>query len=1068
MRGRQPRQLPPRAAAVVAASPLVLTRRRASSAGARCDRPLPPLPLLPQHLSAAAADDAATACTTAAATLITTTALYSFVPQHPGELAVRQGDTVRLPPDPLVRRGWVYAESDAGWGWVPEGFLDLDNVRGVDGGSCAPPPSLSSSPARLRGDAVVGAPGAGSRPVASASLDDIHNTRSARGRDGVRRVPVHASPLQSSRSPSLAAASACSEGSIIGAAIAASDVSATTDQAWRSLRPAGSLPLLPTAQPGAGADDSRQELSVCPAEVTSAPARALSVERCASAASSRGASEVELRRSHRPSPAGGERRRKATGLLSGLRRKRDEPTVAIVGKLADSRPRWVEYAAALSNGKAPDVGERELLRQEVIYEIISTERDYIDDLELILQVGYPFVHFKLRLKPVQRICKYPLFLRELIKYTDVNHPDSENLSKALLKVEAVVTLVNEGARQKQLIDKMVELQAALPRVDIVVASRMLKKFGQVHLILPRGEKKPRELYLFNDLALLVRPGERPKVESYTSYDMILVDASQDAPEDGSFTVELVHVGHSKFRLGFDCQAAKDEWVDALQDLIESWHASKASRGLPSIPIRVIKSESAARLADASDTTLAAPSAVGSMELLDRVSWHDLDSTSSAGGPPSTTSPSRANSFISSSSSVPASLAAGLESGAGAATPRPSDDTAVEPQQRADALGSLGRRSRSSDALARLLSRTAAPLAPSASAAALDTPAANSSIHARAKTTATKPDGARMPATGAALGASAAVATAASVTGAAVPASSKLARLSLFVTRNRASMTRTTAAADTAPLIVAAAAGARAELPVPAAPGCCNSSAEPDVDVVERDNVAAAGGAVARATAAGVDMVASPTAASDDSSATRVGVGGGVCASLDVLLPLAAGTGAGRFASIDTLNSAVTSVDELHAPSKLTAAATVAAAAAISRPVKSVVVDGVVKIGTNGSKPSKDYLYTLRVQYLSAATHTTMLHHALDDFVEFHLQLLAHFPLEAGVAPPPVSATGAGANVTARSGSARSEADVRPPQPLVQRCLPQLAAALHPIASDAALAADRVAVLQAYVDVSDGA
>ncbi|KAI8847552.1 Dbl homology domain-containing protein [Chytridium lagenaria] len=62
------------------------------------------------------------------------------------------------------------------------------------------------------------------------------------------------------------------------------------------------------------------------------------------------------------------------------------------------------------------------------------------------------------LKPIQRICKYPLFLRELIKNTESDHPDSANLIKALLKIETVVTIVNEGARQAEGVHKMLELQ----------------------------------------------------------------------------------------------------------------------------------------------------------------------------------------------------------------------------------------------------------------------------------------------------------------------------------------------------------------------------------------------------------------------------------------------------------------------------------------------------------------------------------------------------------------------------------------------------------------------------------
>lgn len=42
------------------------------------------------------------------------------------------------------------------------------------------------------------------------------------------------------------------------------------------------------------------------------------------------------------------------------------------------------------------------------------------------------------IKPVQRLCKYSLLLGQLIKYTLPEHPDRENLEKALKLVSDMV------------------------------------------------------------------------------------------------------------------------------------------------------------------------------------------------------------------------------------------------------------------------------------------------------------------------------------------------------------------------------------------------------------------------------------------------------------------------------------------------------------------------------------------------------------------------------------------------------------------------------------------------------
>ncbi|KAI9141773.1 Dbl homology domain-containing protein [Paraphysoderma sedebokerense] len=70
------------------------------------------------------------------------------------------------------------------------------------------------------------------------------------------------------------------------------------------------------------------------------------------------------------------------------------------------------------------------------------------------------------IKPVQRICKYPLLVKELIKQTPATHSDHQNLTQALSKIETVVTIVNEAARQTDAVHKMLKIQANFTSVRI--------------------------------------------------------------------------------------------------------------------------------------------------------------------------------------------------------------------------------------------------------------------------------------------------------------------------------------------------------------------------------------------------------------------------------------------------------------------------------------------------------------------------------------------------------------------------------------------------------------------------
>jgi len=71
------------------------------------------------------------------------------------------------------------------------------------------------------------------------------------------------------------------------------------------------------------------------------------------------------------------------------------------------------------------------------------------------------------IKPVQRICKYPLLIRELLRTTDEKHKDYKNLEAAYEKLEMVVTVVNEATRQAEAVQRMLNIQARFSEVCLL-------------------------------------------------------------------------------------------------------------------------------------------------------------------------------------------------------------------------------------------------------------------------------------------------------------------------------------------------------------------------------------------------------------------------------------------------------------------------------------------------------------------------------------------------------------------------------------------------------------------------
>ncbi|NP_001083702.1 phosphatidylinositol-3,4,5-trisphosphate-dependent Rac exchange factor 1 L homeolog [Xenopus laevis] len=63
------------------------------------------------------------------------------------------------------------------------------------------------------------------------------------------------------------------------------------------------------------------------------------------------------------------------------------------------------------------------------------------------------------LTPIQRICKYPLLLKELAKRTPAKHPDHQAVHSALQAMKTVCTNINETKRQMEKLEALEQLQS---------------------------------------------------------------------------------------------------------------------------------------------------------------------------------------------------------------------------------------------------------------------------------------------------------------------------------------------------------------------------------------------------------------------------------------------------------------------------------------------------------------------------------------------------------------------------------------------------------------------------------
>ncbi|KAM6971587.1 uncharacterized protein spata13 [Tautogolabrus adspersus] len=104
------------------------------------------------------------------------------------------------------------------------------------------------------------------------------------------------------------------------------------------------------------------------------------------------------------------------------------------------------------------------------------------------------------LTPVQKICKYPLQLGELLKYTPKDHSDYSGVSEAHEAMKNVASLINERKRRLESIDTIAHWQVAILHWEgsnVLERSSDLIHSGELTRVVRQGKMQQRSFFLFD-------------------------------------------------------------------------------------------------------------------------------------------------------------------------------------------------------------------------------------------------------------------------------------------------------------------------------------------------------------------------------------------------------------------------------------------------------------------------------------------------------------------------------------------------------------------------------------------
>ncbi|XP_033119530.1 uncharacterized protein LOC117118909 [Anneissia japonica] len=158
------------------------------------------------------------------------------------------------------------------------------------------------------------------------------------------------------------------------------------------------------------------------------------------------------------------------------------------------------YAAYCSNHSRAITELRQLLRRQRYKHFFEACR--------LLQAMIEIRIDGFLLTPVQRICKYPLQLAELLKYTGTDHPDYNNVKQALETMRNVAFAINEQKRLIENIEKIAQWQKSIEGwegKDVLEVSTQSLHSGEVFKVSHSGLRKTgRVLFLFDHQLILCK------------------------------------------------------------------------------------------------------------------------------------------------------------------------------------------------------------------------------------------------------------------------------------------------------------------------------------------------------------------------------------------------------------------------------------------------------------------------------------------------------------------------------------------------------------------------------------
>ncbi|EEB14004.1 collybistin, putative [Pediculus humanus corporis] len=185
------------------------------------------------------------------------------------------------------------------------------------------------------------------------------------------------------------------------------------------------------------------------------------------------------------------------------------------------------------------------------------------------------------LTPIQRICKYPLQLAELLKWTEPSHPDHNVVKEALQAMKKVATLIDDQRKTMDDLEKLVVWQSKIfdwkeEEEDVIIKSCQMLYRGEGTRIISKKKNTNVTMFLFDHQLIFCKKKNFFNKNYYTYKGRINLDFSKiiNLPDGPNREVEMLIKNGIKIYVAkenkweiicYESKVEKNKWIKAFID-----------------------------------------------------------------------------------------------------------------------------------------------------------------------------------------------------------------------------------------------------------------------------------------------------------------------------------------------------------------------------------------------------------------------------------------------------------------------------------------------------------------------